>query len=157
MHKSEKEFANFLESQGKTYVYHPKRFFFNGDSYQTDFYCPEDNTYYEVKTHLGLREAIRLLKFKKYYPSIKFKVVSSNGYPYYSRSSSKCLKIIEKKLNILKSRDILEISLDEFQENVREFYILEKNEQGNNLRNFRGSISMMEEIDKAKEKLGIKN
>jgi len=156
MVESEREFADFLESQGKTYIAQPKTFKFDGTSYRPDFYCPEDNVYYEVKTRFLLKEAIRLLKFKKFYPNIKLKVVSPNGYPYYSQTSGKCLKIIERKLNILKSKDILEISLDEFRENVNEFHILEKRRFGNNVRNFRGSIAMMESIDKTKKKLGIK-
>jgi len=155
MVKSEREFADFLESQGKTWIAQPKTFKFNETSYRPDFYCPEDDMYYEVKTHFGLGDAIRLLKFKKCHPKIKLKVVSPNGYPYYSQSSGKCLKIIERKLNILKSRDILEISLDEFRENVKEFHILEKKEFGNNIKNIRGSIEMMKNIDKAKNQLGI--
>lgn len=156
MHKSEREFANFLESQGKTWIHHPKRFKFNDESYQTDFYCPEDDTYYEVKTHLGLGEAIRLLRFKKFHPGIKFKVVSPNGYPYYSRISSKCLEIIERKLDFIKSRDILEISLDEYQENLREFHILEKRENGSNLKSFHGGKETMRELDRVKQRLGLK-
>ena len=155
MVESEKEFARFMESQGKTLIPQPKTFRYNGTSYRPDFYCMQDDTYYEVKTHLSPTQAIRLLKFKKFHPNIKFKIVSPNGYPYYSRSSGKCLAIIEKKLNLLKSRDILEISLDEFQENVMDFNVFERREEGNNLKNLRGNICMMEIIDETRKELGI--
>jgi len=156
MVKSEEEFVNCPESQGKTLIPQPRTFRYNGTSYRPDFYCMQDDTYYEVKTYLSIGGAIRLLEFKKFYPYIKFKVVSPNGYPYYSRLSGKCLAVIEKKLNLLKSKDILEISLDEFQENVIDFNVFARREEGNNLKNLRGNISMMKEIDKIRKKLGIK-
>jgi len=156
MVKSEREFADCPESQGKTLIPQPRSFRYNGTSYRPDFYCMQDDTYYEVKTYLSIDEAIRLLEFKKFYPYIKFKIVSPNGYSYYSRSSGKCLAVIEKKLNLLKSRDILEISLNEFQENVIDFNVFERREEGNNLKNLRGNITLMEKIDKTRKELGIK-
>ncbi len=155
MQDSEREFADFLESQGKTYKPQPKTFRFDGTSYRPDFYCFEDDIYYEVKTSFPTGEAIRLLKFKKSFPYIKLKIVSPNGYPYYSCSSGKRFEIIEGKLNILKSRDILEISLDEFQENMSDFHIIEKKERGNNIKCFRSNMPMMKQIDEAKKQLGI--
>lgn len=151
MHKSEKEFANFLKSQNKSYIYQPKTFRFNDTNYRPDFYCPEDNTYYEVKRCLGLSEAIRLLNFKKFHPHIKFKIVSPNGYPYHSRSSGECLEIIEKKLNILKSKDILEISFNEFLENAKEFHILKKAKHGNDTKMFRVNVAMMKKLNEIKK------
>jgi len=156
IHESEKEFACFLESQGKSFVPQPRTFRYNGTSYRPDFYCPEDDIYYEVKTQLSSKIAIRLLEFKKFYPYIKLKIVSPNGYPYYSRSSSKCLELIERRLNFLKSRDILEISLNEFQDNIRDFHILEKRKDWENIKSFNAREGMMKDIHKAKKKLGIK-
>ncbi len=157
MHKSEREFANFLESQGKTYVYHPKRFFFNEGSYQTDFYCPEDDTYYEVKTFLSSVETFKLLKFKKYYPHLKFKVVSPNGYSYYSQMSGEYLSMLEKKLNILKTKDILEISLEEYYENIKKlFYYKASKFYGNGRRVFPLREERIKFVDKAKKELGMK-
>ena len=145
-----------MESQGNTLIPQPRTFRYNGTSYRPDFYCMQDDIYYEVKTQLSPDIATRLLEFKKFYPYIKLKIVSPNGYPYYSRSSGKCLAVIEEKLNLLKSRDILEISLAEFQENVMDFNVYERRKEGNNLKNLRGNISMMKKIDKKKKKLGIK-
>lgn len=156
MVKSEKEFADIMISQGYTLIPQPRTFRYNGTSYRPDFYCMQDDTYYEVKTYLSISAAIRLLEFKKFYPYIKLKIVSPSGYPYYSRLSGKCLAMIEKKLNLLKSKDILEISLSEFQENVIDFNVFIRREKGNNLKNLRGKITMMEEIDKARKELGIK-
>jgi len=159
MVKSEKQFAHFLESQGKTYVPQPRTFKYNGKSYRPDFYCMQDDTYYEVKTQLLFSEAVRLLEFKKFYPYVKLKIVAPNGYPYYSRTTAKALEVIEDKLNFLKSRDILEISPKEFQKNLKEFHVIEKKTPGNSLRSFSGSTGSIENIkrlDKAKKQLGIK-
>ena len=156
MVKSEREFADFMISQGNTLIPQPRTFKYNGTSYRPDFYCMQDDTYYEVKTYLSIGAAIRLLEFKKFYPYIKLRIVSSSGYPYYSRLSGKCLATIEKKLNLLKSKDILEISLAEFQENVIDFNVFVRREEGNNLKNLRGNIMMMEKIDEARKELGIK-
>lgn len=155
MFESEKQFARFLISQGKTYKAQPKTFGFDGTRYRPDFYCPEDDIYYEVKIQFSTGDAIKLLKFKKFFPHIKLKIVSPNGYPYYSRSSGKWLEVIDGKLNILKSRDVLEISLDEYQENIREFHIIEKRERGNNIKYVRSNMLMMKQIDKTKKELGI--
>lgn len=152
MIKSERKFANFLESCGKTYKHQPKVFRYNGKNYRPDFYCPEDDTYYEVKTCLQLSEAIRLLKFKEFHPNIKFKIVSPNGYPYYSPSNAKYLKMIERKLNIIKAKDILEISLKEYHENIKDFHI-QKREDRSNIRAFRCSEKLIENINKIKQRL----
>jgi hypothetical protein len=157
MHKSEREFANFLESQGKTYVYHPKRFKFNGTSYQADFYCPEDNTYYEVKTCLSSAETFKLLTFKKYHPNLKFKIVSANGYSFYSQMSGEYLATLEKKLNILKTRDILEISLEEYYENIKGLYFYKPSSfYGNGRRVFPLTEERIKFVDEVKKKLGMK-
>lgn len=91
-HEREIEFARYLESEGKTWIYEPKIFYlegFDGEriKYTPDFYCPEDNTYYEVA---GSRQAFSRNK-QKYFllasrnPSIKFAVVKPNGFPYRMR------------------------------------------------------------------------
>ena len=115
MIKSEKQFADFLESQGKTYFHQPKTFRFNSTSYRPDFYCPEDNIYYEVKTYLSHKDVQKLLSFKKYFPNIKLKVVSPNGFPYYSVTSYKFISALNKIHSILTSKDIFELTHDEHQ------------------------------------------
>lgn len=121
MHKSEKEFADFLTRQGKTYIYEPKTFKFNGKKYQPDFYCPEDDIYYEVKIKLSSKDIVKMLEFKAKYRDLKLKVVSPNGYPFYSTISGKYLASLEEKINFIKSTDILDISLKEFDRHIREF------------------------------------
>ncbi len=86
MYPSERIFADYLESQGKTYKAQPKTFKFAGMSYRPDFYCIEENTYYEV---IATRGAYYRLKkkmecFVKTYPHMKFKIVKPNGEKYYS-------------------------------------------------------------------------
>lgn len=156
MIESERKFAEFLESQGKTWIHHPRRFKFNGVSYQPDFYCPEDNTYYEVKTRLSSAETFKLLTFKKYYPYVEFKVVSPNGYSYYSKGSGEYLAMLEKKLNILKTKDILTISLKEYYENIRKLYSYKPSEfYGNARRVFPLREERIKFVNLAKKELGI--
>lgn len=157
MHPSERQFANFLESQDKTWVYHPKRFKFDGTSYQADFYCPEDDIYYEVKTRLTSEDAFLLLKFKKLYPKIRLKVVSPNGYPYYSYLSGRYFELIYKKLDFLKSTDVLEISFDDYDKYIYGFsyWKASPNCKGNH-RTFPGSPRIIKSIREIKKKLGTK-
>jgi len=86
MNDREKVFADFLTTNNKTYISQPPRFKLKKTTYRTDFYCPEDNTYYEV---VGTRQAFHSIKpklreFIKTYPEINFKIVKPNGklYPY---------------------------------------------------------------------------
>ena len=84
MHECEKIFVQFLDRQNKTWLYEPKRFILKTSTYKPDFYCPEDDTYYEV---VGTRQAIsaifhKIIEFKNTYPNIKFKIVNPNGEPY---------------------------------------------------------------------------
>lgn len=87
MHDSEKQFAHYLKSQGKTWLYEPRRFKLKATTYKPDFYCPENDIYYEV---VGTRQAIwraknKIIEFKKSYPNIKFKIVKPNGEMYIGR------------------------------------------------------------------------
>lgn len=85
MFPCESKFANYLESQNKSWIFQPERFKLKDTTYRADFYCPEDDTYYEV---VGTRQAISSLKSKiqefiKTYPNIKFKIVRPDGKNYY--------------------------------------------------------------------------
>ena len=97
MFPCESEFADYLESQNKTWIYQPKRFRLKYTTYRADFYCPEDNTYYEV---VGTRQAISAIKqkvqeFIKTYPDVKFKIVKPNGENYYRYGITKLKKFKE--------------------------------------------------------------
>lgn len=156
MVKSEREFANFLESQGKTWVSHPKRFYFGGTSYQADFYCPEDDIYYEVKTESIPNESLKkYILFKKYFPHLKLKIVSPNGYPYYSRSSYLFFDAITKKMNLLKSKDILDLTYEDFI-HIKDFSVWKPGkEHYNGRKTFPLTYLSMKNVQKIKKKLGI--
>lgn len=90
MYPSEKQFADHLTAQGKTWVYEPKAFDLGiprpqmkgNITYKPDFYCPEDDVYYEVSAsnpaYNQRREKIKLFKGK--YPNIKLKVQCPTRY-----------------------------------------------------------------------------
>ena len=85
MFPCESKFADFLKSQNKSWIFQPGRFKLKDATYRADFYCPEDDTYYEV---VGTRQAISSLKSKiqefiKTYPDVKFKIVKPDGENYY--------------------------------------------------------------------------
>lgn len=109
MHKSEQAFADFLTFQGKTYEFQPKRFELEDTTYRADFYCPEDDTYYEV---VGTRQAIsaikwKILEFIRTYPDIKFRIVKPNGIDYFIYGIGKSKKKIGKpKKTIISSLEI---------------------------------------------------
>ena len=89
MYKREKEFTKYLHKNGKSWIYQPERFKLEKTTYRADFYCPENDTYYEVA---GSRQAFHLIKpklieFIKTYPKIKFKIVRPNGREYASKES----------------------------------------------------------------------
>lgn len=110
MHPSEKQFADVLTSRGKTWKTHPCRFKLGHTTYTPDFYCPEDDIYYEVKKTCSSKEIRKILKFKKVYPKIKLNVVSPQGYPYYSPESDSYISLLEKIMSILLTKDITEVS-----------------------------------------------
>lgn len=115
MYKSEKQFANALTLQGKTWKAQPRRFRLGKTTYTPDFYCPEEDIYYEVKKQLDSKDLKKILKFKKAYPAIVLKIVSPAGYPYYSLRSWLYVSMLEKILSIMKAKDITEISTTERQ------------------------------------------
>lgn len=94
MYPSEQQFADYLTAQGKTCVYEPvlqldtplpKRA--GNQTYKPDFYCMEDDIYYEVSAnrqayHLSMKKIRRL---REIYPDIKIKVVNPDGSEYGSR------------------------------------------------------------------------
>jgi len=89
MFDSERKFADFLIANNKTYLFQPPRFKLKKTTYRTDFYCPEDDTYYEI---IGSRQAfhlnkIKLIEFIKRYPSINFKIVKPDGREYINREA----------------------------------------------------------------------
>jgi len=86
MFDSERKFADFLIANNKTYVFQPPRFKLKKTTYRTDFYCPEDDTYYEV---IGNRQAYhanekKINEFKELYPNLKFEIVKPDGRKYPS-------------------------------------------------------------------------
>ena len=94
MFPNESKFAKFLKNQNKSWIFQPKRFKLKNTTYRADFYCPEDDTYYEV---VGTRQAISAIKWKiqeliKTYPDIKFKIVRPNGENYYKKKPIKIAK-----------------------------------------------------------------
>lgn len=100
MFPCESKFADYLESQNKTWIFQPERFKLKDTTYRADFYCPEDNTYYEV---VGTRQAISSLKSKiqefiKTYPSVKFKIVKPGGENYYRDKKQEMKKQIKSYL-----------------------------------------------------------
>jgi len=110
MHPSEKQFADLLTSRGKTWKSQPCRFKLGHTTYTPDFYCPEDDIYYEVKKTCSSKEIRKILRFKKAYPKITLKVISPRGYPYYSPGSDAYFSALENIMSILFSKDITEIS-----------------------------------------------
>jgi len=110
MHPSEKQFAGLLTSRGKTWKAQPCRFKLGHTTYTPDFYCLEDDVYYEVKKTCSSKEIRKIIRFKKTYPKIILKVISPNGYPYYCPGSDSYLSALENIMAILLSKDITEIS-----------------------------------------------
>jgi len=81
MFKSEEVFAKFLDDQGKRWFYEPRKFNLSFSSYTPDFYCVDNDTYYEVangKSTLIKKEA-KMNLFEKEYPDLKLKVVTPKG------------------------------------------------------------------------------
>lgn len=78
---NEEIFIKYLEEQNKSWIYEPKRFMLHNKKYIPDFYCPEDDVYYEV---IGTRHAYYANKqkyeeFQEFYPELKFKIVNPDG------------------------------------------------------------------------------
>lgn len=100
MFPSEARFTDYLKSQNKSWVYQPERFKLKNTTYRADFYCPEDDTYYEV---VGTRQAISALKWKiqefiEAYPNIKFRIVKPNGKNYYDKKTKEKKTELKKKV-----------------------------------------------------------
>lgn len=110
MHPSEKTFADVLTARGKIWKAQPCRFKLGHTTYTPDFYCPDDDVYYEVKKTCASKDIEKIIRFKKAYPKIVLKVVSPNGYPYYSPGSDSYLFALENIMTIMLSKDITEIS-----------------------------------------------
>jgi hypothetical protein len=78
--KTEANFARFLNAVGIRWEYEPKVFFFDGItkgilSYTPDFYCPDNDGWYEVKGWLDGPSLTRMRRFKRYYPEEADKLV----------------------------------------------------------------------------------
>jgi len=117
MNKREEEFAEFLINQNKSFSFEPLRFQLKNTKYTPDFYCPEDDTFYEV---VGSRQAIhankiKILEFKKKYPDLKFELVKPNGKKYSMKKQEAELmprivlirlpNVLYDRLHILKKRE----------------------------------------------------
>lgn len=81
MNKNEEQFAHLLEKQGKVWVYEPIRFDLDTTTYCPDFYCPDNNIFYEV---IGTACAFYNNRHKyenliKKYPLINLKIVKPDG------------------------------------------------------------------------------
>lgn len=113
MHRSEKQFADVMKAREKVLKYHPCTFRMGHTTYTPDFYCADDDIYYEVKKTCSSREAAKIISFKKAYPKIALKVVSPSGYPYYCPGSDAYIAVIEKVVGILLTKDITEITEQE--------------------------------------------
>jgi len=95
MNDREEMFALYLESQGKAFAYEPICFKLKKSRYTPDFYCPDDNTFYEV---IGTRQALhmsraKIIRFLNEYPEIKFKLVRPDGKNYIMN---------DKNINLIK-------------------------------------------------------
>jgi hypothetical protein len=99
MYPSEQQFADFLTAQGKTYIYEPvlqldtpcpKRG--GNQTYKPDFYCPSNDTYYEVSANRqAYHQSIKKIKLlRKIRPDIKFKVVNPDGSEYKNSRDVRC-------------------------------------------------------------------
>ena len=95
MRESEGLFTEYLESMGKTWIYEPMRFHLSKSTYKPDFYCPDNDTFYEVS---NTRQAFHSNKekyerFIEEYPHIKFSIVRPSGELYASSQ----LVVVHKK------------------------------------------------------------
>ncbi len=118
MYPSEKQFADYLTAQGKTWAYEPKAFDLGiprpqmegNITYTPDFYCFEDDIYYEVLASRSAcsqrRKKIRL--FKKQYSNIKFKTVNPNG-TIFNNGDLSPKRIIKTKIPTIKPKEIKKI------------------------------------------------
>lgn len=105
MYPSEEQFAEYLDKQGKAWAYEPIRFDLGDTTYTPDFYCPDDNTFYEV---IGTPCAFYLNrnKYKRLqdeYSDIKFKIVKPNGTDFISMKKfkkNKKLKSILRQVRV---------------------------------------------------------
>lgn len=84
MNNREETFAVYLETQGKAFAYEPICFKLKKSRYTPDFYCPDNDTFYEV---IGTRQALhasknRIIKFLTEYSGIKFRLVRPDGKNY---------------------------------------------------------------------------
>lgn len=86
MNTRELQFAEVFTKRGLTLVAQPCRFWLAGirQKYSPDFFCVEEDTYYEVS---GSRQAhsqgrARIVLMAREYSHIKFRVVKPNGEPY---------------------------------------------------------------------------
>lgn len=81
MYFGEKNFAKTLKAKGYTWKYNPVRFPVDDHVYIPDFYCPNNNTYYEVVGGAATfkRNKKKIIRFMELYPDISFKMVDTRG------------------------------------------------------------------------------
>ena len=107
MNIREEMFAKYLEKKGLAWVFEQIRFQLKDTTYKPDFYCPDNDTFYDV---IGTRQALHCSRNKikellKTYPDIKYKMVKPTGEKYQIKPvrsiiyGGKMKKIMENKLN----------------------------------------------------------
>jgi len=80
MFESEQIFVEHMEAKGKALSYIPISFKLSKGTYRPDFYCPDDDTFYEVDAGTtAYYKKDKLNLFENEYPDIKFKVVTPGG------------------------------------------------------------------------------
>jgi len=87
MHKCEEIFEKKLKKQFRLYDHQPKGFQMGRIHYRADFYCYDNDTYYEV---VGTRQALSKLRHKitkliETKPNIKIRIVKPDGHIYIDK------------------------------------------------------------------------
>ena len=81
MNVREAQFADFLTSQNLAWAFEPIRFKVGKSTYLPDFYCPDNDIFYEVvgtnSTYHQNKEKVK--RFIRIYPHINFKYVHPDG------------------------------------------------------------------------------
>ncbi|MCK5601015.1 hypothetical protein KAR91_04040 [Candidatus Pacearchaeota archaeon] len=123
-HHAERVFAEYLESQNKTWIYEPCQIDIGvpckkhkrNKTYTPDFWCPEDNCYYEVSnTRQAYQQSMKkiILVLNKYH-DIKIFVVLPDGRRYLSRKRYHMDRIKFSPINVtslLKEKRITRVRL----------------------------------------------
>lgn len=94
MNNSEGKFANYLKSQGKSWIFEPREFDLGYPCkkinknvvYIPDFYCPAEDTWYEVSASKQAysHSLKKIRRLRKIYPDLILKIVNPDGSEYLS-------------------------------------------------------------------------